>query len=201
MEFVVDASMAATWILPDEQATATDAVMDRLDRDKCRAPSLFWHEMRNLLLGAERRSRLPPGRRERVHAAIARAGDFEPWRGQRRGDLSDGSEAFSVGLRCELSLARPRKWSCTGNGRSPPRRRRDRRGPLDLGTARRAVNGFSASRFFTGRGSGRGWGLRGASRLPLRKEAGEGTSSVIRICPNGQSAFRSTGRSVQYRSP
>jgi predicted nucleic acid-binding protein len=26
-----------------------------------RAPSLFWYEMRNLLLGAERRSRLPVG--------------------------------------------------------------------------------------------------------------------------------------------
>ena len=61
MEFVVDASMAAAWILPDERAAATDAVMDRLGRDACRAPSLFWHEMRNLLLGAERRSRLPAG--------------------------------------------------------------------------------------------------------------------------------------------
>jgi len=61
MDFVVDASMAAAWILPDERAPATDAVMDRLDRDACSVPSLFWHEMRNLLLGAERRGRLPAG--------------------------------------------------------------------------------------------------------------------------------------------
>ena len=59
MQFVVDASMAAAWILPDERAQATDAVMDRLNLDVGLAPSLFWHEMRNLLLGAERRGRLP----------------------------------------------------------------------------------------------------------------------------------------------
>jgi predicted nucleic acid-binding protein len=61
MDFVVDASMAAAWILPDERGQATDAVMDRLNLDVGLAPSLFWHEMRNLLLGAERRGRLPAG--------------------------------------------------------------------------------------------------------------------------------------------
>jgi predicted nucleic acid-binding protein len=59
MQFVVDASMAAAWILPDERVAATDAVMDRLNLDVGLAPSLFWHEIRNLLLGAERRGRLP----------------------------------------------------------------------------------------------------------------------------------------------
>ena len=35
--------------------------MDRLNLDVGLAPSLFWHEVRNLLLGAERRGRLPAG--------------------------------------------------------------------------------------------------------------------------------------------
>jgi hypothetical protein len=31
VSFVVDASMAAAWILPDERGAATGAIMDRLD--------------------------------------------------------------------------------------------------------------------------------------------------------------------------
>ena len=96
MEFVVDASMAATWILPDEQATATDAVMDRLDRDKCRAPSLFWHEMRNLLLGAERRSRLPPGG---ASAFMLRL------RGLAISNLGAGSDAGTLAMAAKHSLS------------------------------------------------------------------------------------------------
>ena len=30
MAFVVDASIAAAWMLPDEQTSATDAVLERL---------------------------------------------------------------------------------------------------------------------------------------------------------------------------
>lgn len=61
MSFVIDASMAAAWVLPDEQTEATDAVMSRLDGEPARASSLFWHEARSLLLTAERRNRLRPG--------------------------------------------------------------------------------------------------------------------------------------------
>ena len=61
MSFVVDASMVAAWVLPDEQAEPTDAIMFRLEAEHARAPSLFWHEARSLLLAAERKKRLQPG--------------------------------------------------------------------------------------------------------------------------------------------
>jgi predicted nucleic acid-binding protein len=61
MSFVIDASIAAAWILPDEYSDTTDIVMRRLRRGSGYAPSLFWHEMRSLLFTAERRGRLPTG--------------------------------------------------------------------------------------------------------------------------------------------
>ena len=61
MAFVVDASMAAAWFLPDEQNQASDRVMDGLISGPGQVPSLFWFETRNLFLMAERRGRLRPG--------------------------------------------------------------------------------------------------------------------------------------------
>lgn len=61
MTFIVDASMAAAWMLPDERSEPTDEVLMRLIREPGRAPSLFWHEARSLFLKAERRGRFPAG--------------------------------------------------------------------------------------------------------------------------------------------
>jgi predicted nucleic acid-binding protein len=61
MTFVVDASFAAAWSLPDETSELTDSILYRLAREPAFVPSLFWHEARNLLLNAERRQRLPAG--------------------------------------------------------------------------------------------------------------------------------------------
>jgi len=61
MAFVVDASIAAAWMLPDEQTGATDAILERLTGAPALVPSLFWHEARSLFLTAERRGRFPPG--------------------------------------------------------------------------------------------------------------------------------------------
>ena len=41
MAFVVDASMAAAWFLPDEQNQASDRVMDGLISGPGQVPSLF----------------------------------------------------------------------------------------------------------------------------------------------------------------
>jgi predicted nucleic acid-binding protein len=60
MSFIVDASMAAAWVLPDEQSEPTDAA-SCASKPSTRAPSLFWHEARSLLLAAERKGRLRPG--------------------------------------------------------------------------------------------------------------------------------------------
>ena len=48
--------MAATWILPDE--TSAIVVLDRLESDYALVPALWWFEVYNLLLIAERRKRI-----------------------------------------------------------------------------------------------------------------------------------------------
>ena len=61
MGLVVDASLAASWMLPDEENAAFDAVLDLLATTSAGVPSLFWHEARSLFLMAERRGRFPAG--------------------------------------------------------------------------------------------------------------------------------------------
>ncbi|MCY4451863.1 MAG: type II toxin-antitoxin system VapC family toxin [Immundisolibacterales bacterium] len=68
MAFVPDASVAAAWLLPDEDAALADLALDRLADETAKVPSLFWHEVRNVLLSAERRGRI--GER---HAAASMA--------------------------------------------------------------------------------------------------------------------------------
>ena len=58
MAFVPDASVAAAWVLPDEEAAVADLALDRLGEETAKVPDVFWHELRNLLLSAERRRRI-----------------------------------------------------------------------------------------------------------------------------------------------
>ena len=58
MAFVPDASIAAAWVLPDEEAPLADLALDRLGAETAKVPNVFWHELRNLLLTAQRRGRI-----------------------------------------------------------------------------------------------------------------------------------------------
>ena len=58
MAFIVDASVAAGWLLPDEQTDIADALALRLKAEDAIAPDLFWHEPRSLLVTALRRNRI-----------------------------------------------------------------------------------------------------------------------------------------------
>ena len=58
MTFVPDASVAAAWVLPDEEAALADLALNRLGEETAKVPDVFWHELRNLLLSAERRGRI-----------------------------------------------------------------------------------------------------------------------------------------------
>lgn len=60
MSFVIDASMAAAWLLPEEFSDAADAVIATIDAP-CPVPSLFFFEIRNILAMSERRGRLSAG--------------------------------------------------------------------------------------------------------------------------------------------
>jgi len=57
---VIDASIAAAWLLPEKDSDAAEAVIATLS-GRSPVPSLFWHETRNILLMAERRGRIVAG--------------------------------------------------------------------------------------------------------------------------------------------
>ncbi|MDE2911974.1 MAG: type II toxin-antitoxin system VapC family toxin [Paracoccaceae bacterium] len=61
MVFVVDSSVAVAWMLPDEEAVQADIALDRLGEETAKVLLIFWHELRNLLLTAERRGRVTGG--------------------------------------------------------------------------------------------------------------------------------------------
>jgi predicted nucleic acid-binding protein len=71
MGFVLDASFAATWFLPDEASPTTNALLDRLA--EAAVPSLFRHEMRNLVLLAHRRGRMSRAKLREVVAELETA--------------------------------------------------------------------------------------------------------------------------------
>ncbi|HEX7776342.1 MAG TPA: type II toxin-antitoxin system VapC family toxin [Parvibaculum sp.] len=64
MPFVVDASISACWLLPDERDDRADDVMARFGDDLGLAPDIWWFEVHNLLLTSERRKRISPDRTE-----------------------------------------------------------------------------------------------------------------------------------------
>ena len=72
MAFVADASVAAAWVLPDEATAVADVALDRLDAETAKVPRIFWHELRNLLLSAERRGRIDGGYADASMARLRR---------------------------------------------------------------------------------------------------------------------------------
>lgn len=69
MAFVVDASIAGAWLLPDEENTIAEQAMTRMAEEDAVAPDLLRHEIRSILLSAERRERISA---DFVHSALAR---------------------------------------------------------------------------------------------------------------------------------
>jgi predicted nucleic acid-binding protein len=57
MPFVVDASVTANWLLPDEQPEAMEA-WRRIASDPALVPLHWWFEVRNILATAERHGRI-----------------------------------------------------------------------------------------------------------------------------------------------
>lgn len=58
MPFVLDSSVTATWCFPDEEHETAEAAFDRLDGDEAVVPTLWWFEIRNILVVNERRGRI-----------------------------------------------------------------------------------------------------------------------------------------------
>lgn len=81
--FVLDASVAACWLLDDEDDADANAALERLGQEDALVPQLWHIEIRNCLLVARRRRRLSgDDLRERLHALaglpVRTDADFDP---------------------------------------------------------------------------------------------------------------------------
>lgn len=72
MTVVVDASVAMAWCFEDEQTEATDAVLAQVASNGGVVPALWALEVTNVLLVAERRSRLTRAQSERLLTLLDR---------------------------------------------------------------------------------------------------------------------------------
>ena len=70
--FVVDASVAGAWYLPDESDPLADTAALRLTSDSAIVPALFWFELRNVFLMGERRGRISEADTARFISNLAR---------------------------------------------------------------------------------------------------------------------------------
>lgn len=66
MPFVVDASVAACWLMPDERHPVAEAAYERIAHDPAVTPGLWWYELRNMLIVNERRGRLDAAKTARA---------------------------------------------------------------------------------------------------------------------------------------
>lgn len=66
MPFVVDASIAACWLMPDERHPVADLAFKRIAHDPAVTPSLWWFELRNMMIVNERRGRLDSAKTARA---------------------------------------------------------------------------------------------------------------------------------------
>ncbi|MEO8298221.1 MAG: type II toxin-antitoxin system VapC family toxin [Burkholderiales bacterium] len=69
--FVVDASVAAAWLLPDEATAYTEAALAATVTTEVWVPSLWLLEIGNLMLSAQRRRRIDAAKRITLVAAAA----------------------------------------------------------------------------------------------------------------------------------
>jgi len=58
MAFVLDTSIPACWAFEDEQDARADAAFARIQAEEAMVPSLWWFEIRNILVVNERRRRI-----------------------------------------------------------------------------------------------------------------------------------------------
>lgn len=71
--FVVDASIAASWLLPDEaRSELSSNAFAALDRDRAIVPAVWWFEVRNTLIVSERRKRISQQQTDMALSILAR---------------------------------------------------------------------------------------------------------------------------------
>src|SRR5258706_5045274 len=71
MSFVLDSSVALSWLLPDEANERTDALADALEQANAYVPAIWSLEVGNALLMAQRRKRVSDSEFKRCVAALS----------------------------------------------------------------------------------------------------------------------------------
>ncbi len=69
--FVLDASVALSWLLPDESNAAADSLLDEVILQPALAPALWSFEMNNAVLAARRAGRIDETMHERLRGHVA----------------------------------------------------------------------------------------------------------------------------------
>lgn len=72
MSFVVDASIVAAWLLPDESNELAERARLAMTSEDALAPDLLLHEIRNILIVSERRNRVTADSATRLLAGLRR---------------------------------------------------------------------------------------------------------------------------------
>jgi predicted nucleic acid-binding protein len=71
MPFVIDASVTASWLLPDETDARAEQAYALLDTDSAVVPGLWWFELRNVFIVNERRGRIDQAKTQRALGLLA----------------------------------------------------------------------------------------------------------------------------------
>lgn len=110
MAWVMDCSVAAALCLPDESSSVADAFLLQMANDDIWVPSLWWHEIGNVVVSAKRRGRISDND---TSALIALYGELPvntdtasgPGFMERVHRLSITYQLSAISLRCRLSGA------------------------------------------------------------------------------------------------
>ena len=94
---VVDASVIAYFVMPDEGGFETDPLYQLLQESPTIAPAIYWYEIRNIALKGERRGRLNRARADQVMRAI----DAFP---MKRVELENADQITQLARRHALSF-------------------------------------------------------------------------------------------------
>ena len=98
MPFVVDASVAVCWFMPDERHPIADAAFRRIRLDPAVASVLWWYELRNVLIVNERRGRLDNAKTARVLRLLRGLAGRDRRRCRGRGPDATGPAAPAHGV-------------------------------------------------------------------------------------------------------
>ena len=71
MSFVLDASVTVVWAMPAEADPEADYALDITSRNGAIVPSIWWYEIRSILVVNERRGRITPAKTARFMMELA----------------------------------------------------------------------------------------------------------------------------------